>query len=98
MKISDEIVNKIEKNLSEEYLEKLNKDTLIDMYLMSVANLIYVAEILEQLSFSKDKIINLLEEKIEREKLKTGYFRQELKKLEHEKQLSELSKNEKTRH
>jgi len=98
MKISDEIVNKIEKNLSEEYLQKLNKDTLIDMYLMSVANLIYVAEILEQLSFSKDKIINLLEEKIEREKLKTGYFRQELKKLEHEKQLSELSKNEKTRH
>lgn len=98
MKISDEIVNKIEKNLSEEYLQKLNKDTLIDMYLMSVANLIYVAEILEQLSFSKDKIINLLEEKIEREKLKTGYFRQELKKLEHEKQLSELNKNEKTRH
>lgn len=95
MKFSDDIINKMEKNLSEEYLVKLNKDVLIDMYLMSVANLIYVAEILEQLSFAKDKTINLLEDKANKEKLKAKFYLEEFKRVEFE--LAHYKKNE-TRH
>jgi len=95
MKFSDDIINKIEKNLSEESLSKLNKDVLINMYLMSVGNLLYVAEILEQLSFSKNQIITLLEDQITKEKGKARYYVEQFRKLEHE--LAEYKKHE-TRH
>lgn len=95
MKFSDDIINKIEKNLSEESLSKLNKDVLINMYLMSVGNLLYVAEILEQLSFSKNQIITLLEDQITKEKGKARYYVEQFRKLENE--LAEYKKHE-TRH